>query len=116
MENNNINLLDLNDDILNIIGGYVKLDNRIREFKEEVNKEIFDEADKYMKRVRKAAKVQKLKIGRADVRFYIYGFFCIYVNDIIFCKRDVYNEKEFNRRFKMIIELNEEYLILKKLI
>ena len=27
MENNNINLLDLNNDILNIIGGYVKKDN-----------------------------------------------------------------------------------------
>ena len=115
MENNNINLLDLNDDILNIIGGYVKLDNNIREFNELIKKEIFDEADKYMKRVRKAAKVQKRKIGRADASLCIYSFFCKYINDIIFDKRDVYDKKEFDRRFKMIDELNEEYLTLKKL-
>ena len=30
MENNNINLLDLGDDILNIIGGYVKKENADR--------------------------------------------------------------------------------------
>ena len=30
MENNNINLLDLGDDILNIIGDYVKKDNYIK--------------------------------------------------------------------------------------
>jgi len=34
MENNNINLLDLNNDILNIIGGYVKKDNERRIVKE----------------------------------------------------------------------------------
>ena len=32
------NLLDLNDDILNIIGDYVKQDNNIREFNELINK------------------------------------------------------------------------------
>ena len=31
MENNNINLLDLDNDILNIIGGYVKKDNDERQ-------------------------------------------------------------------------------------
>ncbi len=35
MENNNINLLDLGDDILNIIGGYVKKDNERRIDKED---------------------------------------------------------------------------------
>ncbi len=34
MENNNINLLDLGDDILNIIGDYVKKDNHDRYLKE----------------------------------------------------------------------------------
>ena len=33
MENNNINLLDLGDDILNIIGDYVKKDNFDRNLK-----------------------------------------------------------------------------------
>ena len=45
MENNNINLLDLGDDILNIIGGYVKQDNKIREFNELIKKDIFDYVD-----------------------------------------------------------------------
>ena len=38
MENNNINLLDLNNDVLNIIGDYVKQDNNIREFNELIKK------------------------------------------------------------------------------
>ena len=34
----NMNLLDLNNDILNIIGGYVKKDNNIRQFNELTKK------------------------------------------------------------------------------
>ena len=36
------NLLDLDNDVLNIIGDYVKQDNNIREFNELIKKEIFD--------------------------------------------------------------------------
>ena len=43
----NINLLDLNNDILNIIGDYVKKDNVNRIVKEE--KEIFKQVDIKMK-------------------------------------------------------------------
>ena len=38
----NTNLLDLNNDILNIIGDYVKTDNDEREFNELIKKDIFD--------------------------------------------------------------------------
>ncbi len=47
------NLLDLNNDVLIIIGDYVKQDNNIREFNELTKKEIFDEADKLFKRLNK---------------------------------------------------------------
>ena len=43
------NLLDLDNDVLNIIGDYVKQDNNIREFNELIKKEIFDYVDKKMK-------------------------------------------------------------------
>ncbi len=39
------NLLDLDNDVLNIIGDYVKADNNIREFNELIKKEIFDYID-----------------------------------------------------------------------
>ena len=41
-----INLLDLDNDVLNIIGDYVKKDNNIRQFNELTKKEIFDYVDK----------------------------------------------------------------------
>jgi hypothetical protein len=47
MENNNINLLDLNNDILNIIGGYVKKDNERRILKEETFKFVDDRMKKF---------------------------------------------------------------------
>jgi len=34
----NMNLLDLDNDVLNIIGDYVKKDNQIREFNELIKK------------------------------------------------------------------------------
>ncbi len=49
MENNNINLLDLGDDILIIIGGYVKKDNIDRMEKEEDFK-YADEGTEYLKK------------------------------------------------------------------
>ena len=36
------NLLDLDNDVLNIIGDYVKQDNNIREFNELIKKDIFE--------------------------------------------------------------------------
>ena len=52
----NTNLLDLNNDILNIIGRYVKADNDEREFNELIKKDIFDYVDIKMKLIRKEAR------------------------------------------------------------
>ena len=114
MENNNINLLDLNNDILNIIGGYVKKDNKERIKEEKLKKDFFNLIDHEMKCVRKAARKEKRKVGRADARLCIYSFFCDFYY-IYYDECDTYDKKEFDKKFKIIDELNEEYLTLKKL-
>ena len=48
MENNNINLLDLNNDVLNIIGEYVKEDNKKEKRKKE-KEFIFKGMDRHLK-------------------------------------------------------------------
>ena len=100
MENNNINLLDLDNDVLNIIGGYVKKDNLEREKIEEIKKvkqamkeEIFCYADFEVKKNRKTS--EKKYIGRPDLRM------CIYC---IFSKMQINDDDIIN-----------EYLTLKKL-
>ena len=53
MENNNINLLDLDNDILNIIGGYVKKDNIDRlqkEKKDNIDRMEQAKKEKYYRR------------------------------------------------------------------
>ncbi len=47
-------LLDLDNDILNIIGDYVKKDNRIKE--EKIKRDVFDYLDITMKIERKDAR------------------------------------------------------------
>ncbi len=61
MENNNINLLDLGDDILNIIGGYVKKDNIDRLQKKR--KMILIEWNKLKKKNIIVEKMKNLKNG-----------------------------------------------------
>ena len=51
-----INLLDLDNDVLNIIGDYVKADNNTREFNELIKRDIFDYVDIKMKIIRKEAR------------------------------------------------------------
>ena len=43
----NMNLLDLDNDILNIIGDYVKKDNHDRYLKEGYKQDLFDYVDMY---------------------------------------------------------------------
>jgi len=57
-----INLLDLDNDVLNIIGDYVKADNfeRIKEEEKQDKKmEIFKFVDEEMKKVKKNARKRK---------------------------------------------------------
>ena len=77
MENNNINLLDLGDDILNIIGGYVKQDNIERISNEKLKQDILKYVDMKMKIEReKARKTKKSILNKIDTRcFFIWTCF-----------------------------------------
>ena len=96
-----INLLDLDDDILNIIGDYVKKDNfdRIEKFKQD----IFEFVDKYMKKARKDTKLSRDEtretIWLAFDEIYTYRFGPSYDN---------------NKRIELTKFYNE-YLTLKKM-
>jgi hypothetical protein len=71
MENMNINLLDLGDDILNIIGDYVKKDNYIKKI-EDISKNSI----KLLKIVKKGC----WKTKKPDMRHLIINY--LYVNNI----------------------------------
>ncbi len=66
----NTNLLDLNHDVWNIIGGYVKDDNleRMKKFKQD----ILEYVDIKMKIKRKEAREQKYYISRRNTRIQIW--------------------------------------------
>ena len=73
MENNNINLLDLGDDILNIIGDYVKKDNHDRLKKRE---EVIKNSIKLFEILKKS----KWNDNKPAMRHIIVNYF--YVNNI----------------------------------
>ena len=77
----NMNLLDLNNDILNIIGGYVKQDNNIREFNELIKKEIFDYVDIKIKIKRKEARDEYNHVSRSYTRYLIEVCFAEYFGE-----------------------------------
>ena len=106
----NMNLLDLDNDILNIIGDYVKQDNNIREFNELIKKEIFDYVDIEMKLKRKHARKIKLYMCRHYTRYEISdcfnNFFSNHFGDEYFKSHDKFTEMN---------KFYNEYLRLKKL-
>ena len=67
----NMNLLDLNNDILNIIGGYVKKDNHDREFQE-----MLENAYKLLNILNNS----RWNNTKPEMRHFIVNFF--YVNNI----------------------------------
>ena len=83
------NLLDLDNDVLNIIGDYVKQDNNIRRFNELTKKEIFDYIDKKMRIKRKEAKKEFshiTTISRHYIRYLIWDCiaeYCYYSFNVI---------------------------------
>ena len=103
----NMNLLDLNNDVLNIIGDYVKQDNNIRRFNELTKKEIFDYIDKKMRIKRKEAINEFTHISRHYTRYLIWDclaeFFYYSFNVINLDNHDKY------------VKLYNEYLTKKKL-
>ena len=109
-----INLLDLDNDVLNIIGNYVKADNfeRIKEEEKQDKKmEIFKFVDEKIKQLRIDAKKEKIKISKFDFNFAVLLFF-----DKYFVKNNFgenwKNDKELHNEFTSIYE---EYLKIKKL-
>ncbi len=90
------NLLDLDNDILNIIGDYVKADNLDRISNEKLKQDILEYVDMKMKLIRKEARDEKYYISRSYTRYLIwvrfaefcYNYFGVeYLNDI-----DKYNK------------------------
>ena len=106
----NMNLLDLDNDILNIIGGYVKKDNLDNFLKEKLKQDLVNYVDIQMKIEKKDARKRKFYISRRDLRSLIWVYF------VSFCKNhigmDFMNAQDM---YGEIIEMYNEYLKLKKL-
>ena len=64
-----VNLLDLDNDVLNIIGDYVKADNieRIKEEKQNQKMKLFQFVDEEMKKVKKNARKKKEKLIKEEL-------------------------------------------------
>ena len=102
-----INLLDLDNDILNIIGDYVKKDNNIRQFNELTKKEIFDYVDKKMKIKRKEARNEFNHVSRSYTRYLIWDCFAEFCYDDFGVK--------YLKDHDKYVKIYHEYLKLKKL-
>ena len=122
----NMNLLDLDNDVLNIIGDYVKKDNHDRYLKEGYKQDLFDYIDIKMKIERKEARKYKIYISRPDTRYLIRDFvvsFCRYhfereylINkDLTDKEKDVEINKIYKNKYDEINKIYNEYLTIKKL-
>ena len=108
-----INLLDLDNDVLNIIGDYVKADNfeRIKEEKKQDKKmEIFKFVDENIKQLRIDAKKEKIKISKFDFNFAVLLIF-----DKHFVKNYGENWKNDDKIHNEFTSIYEEYLKIKKI-
>ena len=118
------NLLDFDNDVLNIIGDYVKEDNRSRE--EKFKQDMFNYIDIMMKIERKDARKRKFYISRSNTRYLIRDFvvtFCRihfareYLIDKDLTDKDKDDEvnKIYKNKYDEINEIYNEYLTIKKL-
>ena len=108
-----INLLDLDYDILNMIGDYVKKDNFVRmeeEKKQNERMEIFKFVDDKIKQLKKDGKKEKIKVDKYDMYFAVMLSF-----DKYFVKNYGENWKNDNKLCNEFSSIHEEYLKLKKL-
>ena len=100
------NLLDLDNDVLNIIGDYVKKDNLDRLLKQD----IIEYIDIKMKTERKKAKEGKYHISRSDTRYTIWVYF------VEFCRnRFGFDYILDNDKCVEITKIYNEYLRIRKL-
>ena len=98
------NLLDLDNDVLNIIGDYVKKDNLDRLLKQNIMEYI----DIKMKTERKKAREGKYYISRCDTRYTIWAYFVEFF-------RNGFDYIPDNGKSVEITKIYNEYLTLKKL-
>ena len=118
------NLLDFDNDVLNIIGDYVKEDNRSKE--EKFKQGMFNYIDIMMKIERKDARKRKFYISRSDTRYLIREFvvaFCrihfareyLIDEDLTDKDKDIEINKIYKNKYDEIDKIYNEYLTIKKL-
>ena len=100
-----MNLLVMDDDILNIIGDYVKKDNidRMKKEKQKIKQDIFEFDDRCMKKARKDT-----KLSRDETRETIWLAF-----DEIYTFR--FGPRYDNNKLVELTKFYNEYLKLKKI-
>ena len=93
------NLLDLDNDVLNIIGNYVKADNieRIKEEKQNQKMKLFQFVDEKMKQIKIDAKKENNELSKHDIYFLILLSFNEYFNENFDNNWD--NDKELHKEF-----------------
>ena len=99
-----INLLDLDNDVLNIIGNYVKADNfeRIKEEKQNQKMKLFQFVDEKMKQIKIDAKKENNKLSKHDIYFLILLCFNEYFNENFDNNWD--NDKELHKEFTSLYD------------
>ena len=100
------NILELDNDVLNIIGDYVKKDNLDRLLKQD----IIEYIDIKMKTERKKAREGKYYISRCDTRYTIWAYF------VEFCRNHFgFDYILDNGKSVEITKIYNEYLRIRKL-
>ena len=105
-----IKVLDLDDDILNIIGDYVKKDNIERMEKERMEKfkqDVFEYLNIQLKEHRKFSRKINFYISRHDTRIHLWQYLKSFVYQ--------YFDNIDNDKCNEIMKIFNEYLTLKKL-
>ena len=105
-----INLLDLDNDILNIIGDYVKKDNLERLEKERMDKlqqDVFEYLNIQLKEDRKFSRKHNSHMSRHDTRTQLWWNFKSFV-------RQYFDNIDDDKATK-IMKIFNEYLTMKKL-
>ena len=101
----NMNLLDLDNDILNIIGDYVKKDNLEEKLNEKLKQDILEYVDIKMKIERKKAKKTKKSIlNKIDTRcFFIWTCFTEFCSNH-FGNEFLRDDDNFDKIYKIFSE------------
>ena len=101
------NLLDLDDDILNIIGDYVKKDNLEKERMIKFKQDAFEHLNVQLKEDRKFSRKNNSYMSRHDTRTQLWWYFKSFARQHF----DNIDDDKANE----IMKIFNEYLTLKKL-